>query len=225
MLAHAAVTKLSPDTRVPLPPLYPILDRDVLRAGGVPLESAAVALREAGVRWLQYRDKQGSDDEVLAAMHTLRRVFPRGAATLLLNDRVHLYGAADADGVHVGQQDMPLAEARRRLGADAVLGVSTHNEAQLLAAIAPGAADYVAMGPVFETGTKQNPDPVVGLEGVAAARTLTALPLVAIGGIAPAAARSVLDAGADAVAMISALMPEDGRSMVERVRDILLLLR
>ena len=182
--------------------------------------------------WVQYRDKQGSDDDVVASMHLLRRVFPRGAATLLLNDRVHLYSAAAADGVHVGQRDVPVAEARRRLGADALLGVSTHNEAQLLAAVATGAPDYVAIGPVYATGTKQNPDPVVGLEGVAAARARTTLPLVAIGGITPAVARSVLDAGADAVAMISALMPSASPSatmpqqaMTERVRDILLLLR
>ena len=214
-----------------MPTLYPILDAGVLASAGLSLEAAAGALRAAGIRWLQYRDKQGSDEDVLAAMRLLRRVFPRGEATLLLNDRVSLCEAADADGVHVGQGDLPAAEVRRLLGPAALLGVSTHQEVQLRAVLAEGAADYVAYGPVFPTGTKQNPDPVVGLAGLKAARALTTLPLVAIGGIGAQAARSVLDAGADAVAMITALVPAASpgvplsQAMTERVRDILSLLR
>jgi thiamine-phosphate pyrophosphorylase len=221
--------------RMTLPHLYPILDREVLARSGISLETAAGSLRQAGVCWLQYRDKQGSDAEVVAAMQRLRRVFAGGSATLLLNDRAHLCVAAAADGVHLGQQDMPPQEARRLLGPGAILGISTHNQAQLRDAVAAGAADYVAIGPVFRTGTKQNPDPVVGLAGVAAARALTTLPLVAIGGIQPEAARAVFDAGADAVAMISALMPSPRQraalplsaeqAMAERLRDILLLFR
>lgn len=216
-----------------LPRLYPILDAEVLAQAGLALDEAAAGLREAGVSWVQYRDKRGSDAEVVAAMRRLRTHFPRGEATLLLNDRAHLCGAADADGVHLGQQDMSVADARRMLGAAAVLGLSTHNEAQLAAALAAselngepnGELNYVAIGPVFGTTSKQNPDPVVGLAGVATALGLTTLPLVAIGGITAANARSILDRGADSVAMISALLPATGQTVAQRLRDILQLLR
>jgi thiamine-phosphate pyrophosphorylase len=207
------------------PRLYPILDADALARAGVPLATAAHALRDAGVRWLQYRDKQASDAEMVDRMGELRAVFPAGDAVLLLNDRVALCVAAGADGVHVGQEDMPPAEARRILGRARLLGVSTHNMGQMRAALATGAADYLAIGPVFATSSKDNPDPVVGLEGVKAARALTRLPLVAIGGITGENGREVIEAGADAVAAISALLPERGREMAQRVRDFLAFLR
>jgi thiamine-phosphate pyrophosphorylase len=207
------------------PRLYPILDADALSRAGVPLATAAHALRDAGVRWLQYRDKQASDAEMVDRMGELRAVFRAGDAVLLLNDRVALCVAAGADGVHVGQEDMPPAEARRILGRARLLGVSTHNLGQMRAALATGAADYLAIGPVFATSSKDNPDPVVGLEGVKAARALTRLPLVAIGGITGENGREVIEAGADAVAAISALLPERGREMAQRVRDFLAFLR
>ncbi len=208
-----------------LPRLYAILDAEMLIHADLSLEAAALALYQAGVRWVQYRDKHGSDAEVVASMRVLRKYFVRGESTLLLNDRVHLRNPAQSDGIHLGQQDMPIAKARILLGTSSLLGVSTHNESQVRAAVKTGAADYVAIGPVFQTSTKRNPDRVVGLAGVAAARALTGLPLVAIGGIAPEAASSVIEAGADAVAMISALMPGPDQTMTERVRDILLLLQ
>jgi thiamine-phosphate pyrophosphorylase len=210
---------------IELPRLYPILDADALARAGVPLAMAAYALRDAGVRWLQYRDKGASDAEVVERMRELRAIFPAGEATLLLNDRVHLCEAVGADGVHVGQEDLAAKRARRILGHERLLGVSTHNVKQLRAALKTGAADYLAIGPVFATGSKDNPDPVVGLEGVTVARALTRLPLVAIGGISAGNAHLVLGAGADAVAVISALLPQADCDMSQTVRDFLLRLR
>ena len=210
---------------IELPRLYPILDADALARSGVPLAMAAYALRDAGVRWLQYRDKRASDADVVERMRELRAIFPAGEAMLLLNDRVHLCEAVGADGVHVGQEDLAAKRARRILGPERLLGVSTHNVKQLRAALKTGAADYLAIGPVFATGSKDNPDPVVGLEGVKAARTLTRLPLVAIGGITSENGREVIEAGADSVAVISGLLPESGKRMAERVRDFLAFLR
>jgi thiamine-phosphate pyrophosphorylase len=210
---------------IELPRLYPILDADALARAGVPLSTVAHALRDAGVRWLQYRDKRASDAEVVERMRELRAIFPAGQAVLLLNDRVHLCVAVEADGVHIGQEDMAPAKARRMLGPARLLGVSTHSVKQLRAALKTGATDYLAIGPVFGTSSKENPDPVVGLEGVRAARELTRLPLVAIGGITGGNAREVIEAGADSVAVISGLLPEDGKGMAQRVRDFLAFLR
>jgi thiamine-phosphate pyrophosphorylase len=210
---------------IELPRLYPILDADALARSGVPLAMAAYALRDAGVRWLQYRDKRASDAEVMERMRELRAIFPAGEAMLLLNDRVHLCEAVGADGVHIGQEDLAAKRARKILGPERLLGVSTHNVKQLRAALKTGAADYLAIGPVFATGSKDNPDPMVGLEGVKAARALTRLPLVAIGGITSENGREVIEAGADSVAVISGLLPEDGKQLAERVRDFLAFLR
>jgi thiamine-phosphate pyrophosphorylase len=212
-----------------LPRLYPILDADALTRAGVPLTTAAQGLYDAGVRWVQYRDKQASDADVVERMRELRSIFPAGEAVLLLNDRVHLCAQVGADGVHIGQDDVAPAEARRVLDASGgpkrLLGVSTHNVAQLRAALATGAADYLAIGPVYATGSKKNPDPVVGLEGVKAARKLTRLPLVAIGGITAENGRAVIEAGADAIAVISNLLPRGECDMEQRVRDFLAFLR
>jgi thiamine-phosphate pyrophosphorylase len=127
--------------------------------------------------------------------------------------------------VHIGQDDMEPAAARRALGRGRLLGVSTHNVTQLRAALKTGAPDYVAIGPVFATASKENPDPVVGIDGVKAARVLTRLPLVAIGGITAENGREVIEAGADAVAVISGLLPQGDQGMEERVRDFLAFLR
>jgi thiamine-phosphate pyrophosphorylase len=208
-----------------LPRLYPILDADALARADVPLASAAHALHDAGVRWLQYRDKRASDADFARRLRELRAIFPAGEAVLLLNDRVELCADVNADGVHIGQEDMAPAEARRILGPHYLLGVSTHNSNQLSSAIATGSADYLAIGPVYATGSKENPYPVVGLDGVKAARTLTRLPLVAIGGITAKNGREVIEAGADAVAVISGLLPHGGQEMSERVRDFLAFLR
>ena len=212
-----------------LPKLYPILDAGTLARADISLETAARALHRAGARWVQYRDKPASDAEFLERMHVLRTIFPAGEAVLLLNDRVHLCAAAEADGVHIGQQDMDPAEARELIGRDRILGISTHTAAQFQEALTTGTPDYLAIGPVFATNSKENPDPVVGLEGVAAARALSKLPLVAIGGITRETGKQVIEAGADAVAVISGLLPsrgeDQGEDMEQRVRDFLAFLR
>ena len=134
-----------------------------------------------------------------------------------MNDRADLCLAADLDGVHVGQHDLSPESVRRIIGADRWLGVSTHNPEQLREADLTS-ADYLAIGPVFATFSKDKPDPVVGLDGVRRARMLTRKPLVAIGGITRANAASVIEAGADSVAVISDLIPDPGKSAEEFLR-------
>lgn len=189
------------------PTLYPILDAGILSADPEARRGELLRLTrrvvDAGATILQYRNKTGSDEEILEDARWVRD----GAGpdpTLILNDRVDLVERAGFDGAHVGQGDLAPAEARRILGPLRVLGISTHNPEQLaMADKAP--VDYIAIGPVFATASKENPDPVVGLEGVRAARKLTARPLVAIGGIGPENAKAVMEAGADSVAVISAV--------------------
>ncbi len=136
---------------------------------------------------------------------------------LIMNDRADLVLIAEFDGVHVGQDDLSPASVRKMIGPDRWLGVSTHNPEQLVEANQTS-ADYVAIGPVFATSSKEKPDPVVGLEGVRRARQLTRKPLVAIGGITRANAASVIEAGADAVAVISDLLRDPGKSAEEFLR-------
>ncbi len=131
-----------------------------------------------------------------------------------MNDRADLCVASDFDGLHVGQDDLSPESARRIIGPDRWLGVSTHNPEQLAHADKTS-ADYLAIGPVFATSSKVNPDPVIGLEAVRRARALTSKPLVAIGGIARATASSVIEAGADSVAVISDLIRAPGKSAEE----------
>jgi thiamine-phosphate pyrophosphorylase len=198
--------------RLDLPRFYPILDAGLLLRAGLSLESFARELRASGVRFLQYRDKDASDEVLLQRAAILRRIF--ADCCLILNDRVPLVVSADYDGVHVGQEDLSPADARATLGSDLIVGLSTHGESQLVRA-AGSPVDYVAIGPVFATSSKQVPDPVVGLEGVRAARALTDKPLVAIGGITRANCAAVIDAGADSVAVISDLIQRPGRSVEE----------
>ena len=188
-------------------PLYPILDDAFLprdsQARAALLAALALGLDEVGITMLQYRNKQGSDAQVLADAAILRA---STGMQLILNDRAELVARTGFDGVHLGQQDMPPEQARTVLGAGKIVGVSTHNEAQLRAADAT-TADYLAIGPIFATTTKAKPDPVVGLDGLRRARALTTKPLVAIGGITLANVAAVREAGADSVAVISALFP------------------
>ena len=200
--------------RCELPRLYPILDAGLLLRTGLSVEDFARELRGAGIRFLQYRDKEATDEVVLERAAILRNIFPSSDSCLILNDRVSLVRASGFDGVHVGQEDLSPAEVRAKLGSDLLIGVSTHSERQLISAGA-GPADYVAIGPVFATLSKQVPDPVVGLEGVRTARLLTVKPLVAIGGINRANCAAVIDAGADSVAVISDLIPGPGKRVEE----------
>lgn len=173
---------------------------------------------DAGVRIIQVRDKLASSralyETVVAALVITR---PRGVR-LIVNDRVDVALAAGADGVHVGQDDLPAESAREILGPMAIIGISTHSLAQAAAA-ASLPVDYVAIGPVFATSTKANPDPVVGLEGLRAVRAAVTASLVAIGGITLEKAPAVFAAGADSVAVVSDLRA--GASVSERVRAYL----
>jgi thiamine-phosphate pyrophosphorylase len=206
-----------------LPRLYAIVDAGVLAGRGVLLEDFARELRAGGVSLVQYRDKTGSPQEVLRAAGVLREVFADSGATLIMNDRADLAVLAGFDGVHVGQGDLSPEDAKRVIGEGHTIGISTHADEQVRAAELT-CADYVAIGPVFATGTKVDTEPVVGLEGVRRARALTTKPLVAIGGITRANARSVIEAGADSVAVISGLLGQ-GESVEDVVRDFLALLR
>ena len=174
--------------------------------------AAAEELVAGGVTLLQYRNKSGNGRQILEDARELKRVC--GRVCLIMNDRVDLCLAADFDGVHVGQDDLSPESVRKIVGPDRWLGVSTHNPEQLREADLTS-ADYLAIGPVFATSSKQRPDPVVGLEGVRCARELTRKPLVAIGGITRANARSVIDAGADSVAVISDLLRDPRKSAEE----------
>jgi thiamine-phosphate pyrophosphorylase len=206
-----------------IPRLYAIADAAVLSAHGIPVETFARELRDAGVELIQYRDKTGSPQQILEAAARIRAVLAGSTCRFILNDRADLAVLANADGVHVGQDDLSPADVRAVLGPDRLIGLSTHTDAQVRAA-EQDAADYIAVGPVFATGTKLNPAPVIGLEGLRRARALTSRPLVAIGGITRDNARSVIDAGADSVAIISGLLIP-GETVAKVTRDILDILR
>jgi thiamine-phosphate pyrophosphorylase len=194
------------------PKLYAIIDVTSLAArggSGTLLERVCCFARElaaGGVTLMQYRAKDLGAREVLQHARELRRILP-AEVKLIMNDRADLCLAAGFDGVHVGQDDLSPESVRAIIGPKPMLGVSTHNVEQLRAA-AQTSADYLAIGPVFGTLSKLNPDPVVGLEGVKAARELIGpeRPLVAIGGIGPEQAADILRAGATSVAIIGALL-------------------
>ena len=190
-----------------LPKLYAILDVACFVAALRTTSSIVEYTRNlttGGVTLLQYRNKAGNAREILSDARAIRSAVGDGV-TLIMNDRADLCIAADYNGAHVGQDDLSPQGARAVIGGDHILGVSTHNLEQLKKAD-EGPADYIAYGPVFATASKRNHDPVVGMEGIRAARASTRKPLVAIGGITRANARSVIEAGADSVAVISDLL-------------------
>ncbi len=203
-----------------LPSLYPILDASFLPAfeRGAYLTRIVCELEDEGVTLLQYRNKSGDEAEALTDAEVMRTAATK-ALRLIMNDSPELAVRVGFDGVHVGQTDRSPSEARAIVGAERIVGVSTHNRAQLTAAAALP-VDYIAFGPVFATSSKLNPDPVVGLDGVREARALTSKPLVAIGGITLENAQSVLDAGADSVAMISAMFGP-GKDSAKIAKDFL----
>ena len=202
-----------------LPRFYLIIDAGLLSKRQVAISSFARELRAAGATLLQYRDKSGSPQEILRAAAVIREAFGGTDCRLILNDRADLVVLAEWDGVHVGQDDLSPEDARRVVGASRWVGTSTHSDEQVRVADA-GCADYVAVGPVFATGTKLDAEPVIGLEGVRRARALTAKPIVAIGGITRENARSVVEAGADSVAVISGLFAE-GETVQKVAEDFL----
>jgi len=200
---------------VQIPRLYAILDTACFPKGE-DMFAASEEFVRAGVTLLQYRNKSGNAREMLEQARELRQRLG-GSVKLIMNDRADLALEAGFDGVHVGQDDLSPEAARKVIGKDLWLGVSTHNPEQVREADKTS-ADYVAIGPVFATSSKANPDQVIGLQGVRRARELTRKPLVAIGGITRKNCRSVIEAGADSVAVISDLVREPRKSAEEFLR-------
>jgi len=200
---------------IQLPRLYPIVDASCFSSTDA-LATLADQLIAAGCTLLQYRNKSGNARVMLDQARELKhRLGSR--AKLIMNDRADLALIAEFDGAHVGQEDLLPESVRRIIGSNCWLGVSTHNPEQLQEADQTS-ADYLAIGPVFSTSSKDRPDPVVGLDGVRRARQLTRRPLVAIGGITRANAASVIEAGADSVAVIADLLREPRKSAEEFFR-------
>jgi len=192
---------------IALPKLYPVIDASHFSEIGK-LVSFTEELAAAGCTLLQYRNKNGNGRQMLEQARALRQAV---GVKLIMNDRADLCLAAEFDGVHVGQDDLSPEGVRRIIGDELWLGVSTHNPKQVSEATKKP-ANYLAVGPVFATSSKADPDPVIGLEGVRQAKLLTDKPLVAIGGITRENCRSVFAAGADSIAVISDLLTEPRKS-------------
>jgi thiamine-phosphate pyrophosphorylase len=158
----------------------------------------------AGARLFQYRDKWSSPAAAYRRAVRLRQAAADAGAIFLVNDRCDVALAIEADGVHLGQEDLPLPHARAIMGPDKIIGISTHNPSQVHEA-SSGGADYLGFGPIFPTGTKPDHEAVVGVEGLRAIRPLTHLPVFAIGGITVETVEELAEAGADGVAVISAI--------------------
>ena len=194
--------------RFVLPKFYPILDPEIAARHGIDAVIAAEQILKGGATILQFRHKGFFSREVFAQLERVAQLCRAAGALFVVNDRADLAALTGA-ALHLGQDDLTPTAARQVVGTKTLIGFSTHNEHQLRAAAAEP-ADYLALGPIFGTSSKDNPDPVVGLDELRRLRTLTDRPLVAIGGITRTNARSVLDAGADAVAIIGDLFAGDG---------------
>ena len=202
-----------------LPRLYAIVDP--ARAGARPTALVTTELLRAGVRLIQLRDKHASSRQLYATCLELKELLRDSGCRLIVNDRADVARATDADGVHLGQDDLPVEMARRVLTSDKWIGCSTHSLCQVIEADR-SSADYIAFGPIFPTASKENPDPVVGLEGLREARRVTRKPLVAIGGITLQNAPELLAAGADSVAVIGDLLnAPDIRTQAQEFLSIL----
>jgi thiamine-phosphate pyrophosphorylase len=201
----------------PFPRFYPIVDTALLDARGLDPVGVTDALIAAGTRILQYRHKAEFTQARFDEAKRIARLCHAAQVQFVMNDRADFAlllaqdesGTAHRPGVHLGQTDLPVAAARQVLGGEALIGYSTHNERQLQIA-AQMQVDYVALGPIFETGSKETPDPVVGIEDLGRLRKLISHPLVAIGGITLERAGKVLANGADSVAVISAIVGDGG---------------
>ncbi|MBL8184088.1 MAG: thiamine phosphate synthase [Blastocatellia bacterium] len=191
-----------------LPKVYPLTDT---RISGLTHREQARALIDGGCRFLQIRDKSMSSGSFFeAALETLAVVRAAGGR-LIVNDRVDVAIMIGADGVHLGQDDLPPTEARILLGPKSVIGFSTHTVEQAIEA-SRLPLDYIAFGPIFPTGSKPDHDPVVGVDAIAKVRdAIGDIPLVAIGGIDASNISAVLDAGADSAAVIGAVLGEPGK--------------
>jgi thiamine-phosphate pyrophosphorylase len=202
-----------------LPRIYPILDSDTLARRGLSLTTAAAALLEAGTGILQIRHKAHWSRDFFTQARDTARLCREAGADLIVNDRADFALLLNA-GLHLGQDDLPPRDARRLTGSEALIGFSSHNPAQLAAA-GGEPVDYVALGPIFPTASKLNPDPTVGLDQLRNCRALIEKPLVAIGGITLETAPDVFGAGADSIALISALFPDSPspRALRERMEQ------
>lgn len=198
-------------------PLYPIIDLAVLQR---PLEPVLAGLAAAGVQWVQLRGKGLSSGDLFQECRRLVALARPLGLKVIVNDRADLALVSGADGVHVGQEDLPAAEVRRILGEQAIIGLSTHGLAQARQA-QDSPVDYVAIGPVFPTRTKENPDPVVGRQELQAIRECVAKPLVAIGGITLENVRPLFQSGVDSVAVIrDLLLADDIRQRADGYREL-----
>ena len=196
-----------------LPLVYPITDT---RISGLSHADQVGLLADGGATLVQLREKTLPSLDFYNEAKTAADL----GLTLIINDRVDVALAVNAAGVHLGQDDLPPQAARKLLGDDAIIGFSTHSVAQArLAATLP--IDYIAIGPIFQTTSKANPDPVVGLDGLRAVRDVVGdIPLVAIGGITEANAAAVIDAGAESVALISALLSVGPEALPQHFRAL-----
>ena len=199
--------------RLVLPRLYVILDAALLR---IPAKECAKSLVDAGVGLIQYRNKHASGRELFETSRELAEYLNPIGVHFIVNDRADVTTLAGASGVHVGQDDLGVEQAREVIGDDKWVGVSTHNAGQFRSALETS-ADYIAVGPVFSTGSKENPDPVVGVGFVRETRGMTDRPIVAIGGITLERAAEVIEAGGDSVAIISDILGAE--NVVKRARQ------
>ena len=199
-----------------LPRLYPIVDTGILQARGMNVAAAAAAFLDGGASILQFRHKGHWSRAVFDDAKQIARLCAEAGAQFIVNDRADFALLLDA-GLHIGQDDLPPRDARKLLGSSHPLGYSSHNPGQLCAA-GGEPVDYVALGPIFATASKRNPDPVVGVEEVRRCRSLLEKPLVAIGGITLENAVDVLRAGADSIAVIGGLLAESTTAQTLRQR-------
>jgi thiamine-phosphate pyrophosphorylase len=203
-----------------LPRVYPITDTQI---SGLSHAEQVALFADGGATVVQLRDKHASSLQFYEQAKAALDVANKRGVQLIINDRVDIALAIGAAGVHLGQDDLAPEAARRLLGDDAIIGYSTHSQPQLVEAIKLP-VDYVAFGPIFQTATKENPDPVVGLAGLRTIREAIGNgPLVAIGGITLTNAQGVIDAGADSVALIRGLLAEPQR-ISDTFRSLLALL-
>ncbi|MBI3665149.1 MAG: thiamine phosphate synthase [Acidobacteria bacterium] len=198
--------------------LYPIIDTAACNQAGVRPVALAEALAAAGVGIAQFRHKGPFTRQVFDEAEAIGRVLRAAGVKYVINDRADVALMLGADGIHLGQEDLPPTKVRAMVGSSAFIGYSTHNRGQLQAGDQEP-VDYLAIGPIFATGSKEKPDPVLGVEALAALRPLTDKPLVAIGGITRENAAAVLAAGADAVAVISDLLTPDERRLAARLEE------
>ena len=199
-----------------LPAFYPVLDTALWARLGIPVQNAAEAILEGGARILQLRHKGHFSRQVLSDGQRIADLCRAAGATFVINDRADIAALLNA-ALHLGQDDLWPSEARKVLPPVSLVGFSTHNEAQLRSADEQP-ADYLAIGPIFATVSKDNPDPVVGVNELRRLRAITTKLLVAIGGITRATAKDVMRSGADSIAVIGDLVPDEHSTRALRAR-------